>query len=209
MIADVENRGAKTAMAVALQKPESIANIISVDNAPVDARLQGDFARYIQAMKKIDAAGVTRQAEADKILAEYEKVSHPLPPSQRAICWRRTRSKTSRTSTYRLHNNPVPPHPAIPPRQPVPPTSNSRKQHALQHAEIPCAAQHPRQGPRPHGRLPFQRPFDRPLRETSLVHPRHQEQVRARRGDPHHWAVLPAVRAGRCRCGTLAYLGEP
>ncbi|KAM7194771.1 Alpha/Beta hydrolase fold [Naviculisporaceae sp. PSN 640] len=65
--------GAKTAMAVALQKPESIANIISVDNAPVDARIGSDFARYIQGMKKIDAAGVTRQAEADKILQEYEK----------------------------------------------------------------------------------------------------------------------------------------
>ncbi|KAM7217872.1 Abhydrolase domain-containing protein IMO32 [Rhypophila decipiens] len=65
--------GAKTAMAVALQKPEIIANIISVDNAPVDARIQSDFARYIQGMKKIDEAGVTRQAEADKILEQYEK----------------------------------------------------------------------------------------------------------------------------------------
>ena len=61
-------------MAVALQKPDSIANIISVDNAPVDARLESDFARRIQGMKKIDEAGITRQAEADKILEPYEKV---------------------------------------------------------------------------------------------------------------------------------------
>lgn len=63
-------------MAVALQQPESIANIIAVDNAPVDARLESDFARYIQGMKKIDEAGVTRQAEADKILEQYEKVTY-------------------------------------------------------------------------------------------------------------------------------------
>jgi pimeloyl-ACP methyl ester carboxylesterase len=46
--------------------------MIAVDNAPVDAALQSDFARYIQGMKKVDEAGVTRQAEADKILADYE-----------------------------------------------------------------------------------------------------------------------------------------
>lgn len=64
-------------MAVALQDPSSIANIISVDNAPIDARIESDFARYIQGMKKIDAAGITRQSEADKILEPYEKVPSP------------------------------------------------------------------------------------------------------------------------------------
>jgi hypothetical protein len=62
-------------MAVALHEPDLIANIVSVDNAPVDVRLAGDFARYIQGMQKIDEAGVTRQADADKILEPYEKVS--------------------------------------------------------------------------------------------------------------------------------------
>ncbi|KAL2019974.1 hypothetical protein VTK56DRAFT_8974 [Thermocarpiscus australiensis] len=65
--------GAKTAMTLALQEPDLVANLIAVDNAPVDARLESDFARYIQGMKKIDEAGVTRQAEADKILEPYEK----------------------------------------------------------------------------------------------------------------------------------------
>ena len=72
-------RGAKTAMTLALHEPDLIANLISVDNAPVDARIDSDFGRYIQGMKKIDEAGVTRQAEADKILEPYEKVSpHPF-----------------------------------------------------------------------------------------------------------------------------------
>ncbi|KAK3903344.1 Alpha/Beta hydrolase protein [Staphylotrichum tortipilum] len=65
--------GAKTAMALALHEPDLIANLISVDNAPVDARIDSDFGRYIQGMKKIDEAGITRQAEADKILEPYEK----------------------------------------------------------------------------------------------------------------------------------------
>ncbi|KAK4110705.1 alpha/beta-hydrolase [Canariomyces notabilis] len=65
--------GAKTALALALKEPELVSNLVAVDNAPVDARLESDFARYIQGMKKIDEAGVTRQAEADKILEDYEK----------------------------------------------------------------------------------------------------------------------------------------
>ena len=62
-------------MAVALREPDLIADIVAVDNAPVDARLGSNFAHYIQGMKKIDEAGVTRQAEADKILEPYESVS--------------------------------------------------------------------------------------------------------------------------------------
>ncbi|EAQ86551.1 hypothetical protein CHGG_07804 [Chaetomium globosum CBS 148.51] len=64
--------GAKTAMTLALHSPDLVANLIAVDNAPVDARLGSDFGWYIQGMKKIDEAQVTRQAEADAILAPYE-----------------------------------------------------------------------------------------------------------------------------------------
>jgi hypothetical protein len=76
-------RGAKTAMALALKSPELVEDIVSVDNAPIDAALLSNFGKYIQGMKKIEEAGVTRQAEADNILKDYEKVqptvisSHP------------------------------------------------------------------------------------------------------------------------------------
>ncbi|OAA66214.1 hypothetical protein ISF_04052 [Cordyceps fumosorosea ARSEF 2679] len=65
--------GAKTAMALALQSPDSVADIVAVDNAPVDALLGSDFSSYIRAMKKVDQAHVTKLAEADKILQAVEK----------------------------------------------------------------------------------------------------------------------------------------
>jgi hypothetical protein len=67
-------RGAKTAMTLALKSPDIIHDIVSVDNAPLDAALLGNFGKYIQGMRRIEEAGVTRQAEADKILHEYEEV---------------------------------------------------------------------------------------------------------------------------------------
>lgn len=72
--ANKRNRGAKTAMVVALQSPELVDNIVSVDNAPVDAAMQSSFGKYIQAMRRIEEAGVTKNSEADKILSEYEEV---------------------------------------------------------------------------------------------------------------------------------------
>ena len=65
-------RGAKTAMTVALNSPDKIANIVSVDNAPVDAILGSDFPSYIRGMRKVDRANVVKLAEADKILQEVE-----------------------------------------------------------------------------------------------------------------------------------------
>lgn len=65
--------GAKTAMTLGLAEPDLIADLVSVDNAPVDAVLESSFAKYIQGMRRIDEAGVTKQAEADRILAEYEQ----------------------------------------------------------------------------------------------------------------------------------------
>lgn len=69
----IENRGAKTAMTLALQQPELITSVVSVDNAPVDVALLSEFPKYIQGMRKVDEAGVTRQSEADKILQDYEE----------------------------------------------------------------------------------------------------------------------------------------
>ncbi|TQV99132.1 hypothetical protein V2A60_004628 [Cordyceps javanica] len=65
--------GAKTAMALALQSPESVANIVAVDNAPVDALLGSDFPSYIRAMRKVDHSRITKLAEADRILQEVEQ----------------------------------------------------------------------------------------------------------------------------------------
>ncbi|KAL3955224.1 hypothetical protein ACCO45_010787 [Purpureocillium lilacinum] len=65
--------GAKTAMTLALRSPDAVANIVAVDNAPVDAALRNDFAHYIRGMEKIQSAGITRQAEADQILQKYEE----------------------------------------------------------------------------------------------------------------------------------------
>lgn len=65
-------RGAKAAMVVALRSRTRIGALISVDNAPVDAALKSDFGKYVTGMRKIADSNVTKQSEADAILAEYE-----------------------------------------------------------------------------------------------------------------------------------------
>lgn len=70
-------RGAKTAMAVALRSPETVAKVVAVDNAPTDTTLSSSFATYVRGMKKIQEANVTRQSEADAILKDYEEVDTP------------------------------------------------------------------------------------------------------------------------------------
>ncbi|CAN8095716.1 unnamed protein product [Discula destructiva] len=64
--------GAKTALTLALASPTAIKDLIAVDNAPVDAILSTDFAKYVRAMQRIDASDVTSQRAADAILAEAE-----------------------------------------------------------------------------------------------------------------------------------------
>lgn len=65
--------GAKTAMVVALRKPELVSKIIVVDNAPVDNILSSSFGSYVQAMRRIEDANIKRQSDADAILREYEE----------------------------------------------------------------------------------------------------------------------------------------
>ena len=65
--------GAKTAMTVALHKPDVVEKLISVDNAPVDAALKSDFGKYIQGMRKIEEAKLQKQSEADAILNPIEE----------------------------------------------------------------------------------------------------------------------------------------
>ncbi|KAK4203672.1 Alpha/Beta hydrolase protein [Triangularia verruculosa] len=64
--------GAKAAMTLSLDHPDLVSSVISVDNAPVDARLESDFARYIRGMKEIESSDVTKQSQADAILQPYE-----------------------------------------------------------------------------------------------------------------------------------------
>lgn len=61
-------------MTVALRSPGQVAGLIPVDNAPVHAPLKTDFSLYVEGMQRVDAAGVTKQSDADQILQEYEKV---------------------------------------------------------------------------------------------------------------------------------------
>ena len=65
-------------MTVALRDPGIVSALIPVDNAPADALLKSDFAKYVQGMRKIEDAKVTKQTEADDIMKLYEEVRKPL-----------------------------------------------------------------------------------------------------------------------------------
>ena len=69
--------GAKTAMCVALKSPSKVANLIPVDNAPVDANFKSDFGVYLQGMRDVERAKVKKQSEADALLKPYAKVFWP------------------------------------------------------------------------------------------------------------------------------------
>lgn len=73
------NRGAKTAMTVALRSPELISSFVAVDNAPVSATLGSQFTKYVKGMQEIERANVTKQSDADRILQQYEEVPIPIP----------------------------------------------------------------------------------------------------------------------------------
>ncbi len=62
-------------MTVALHNPHVVGNLISVDNAPIDAALKSDFGKYIQGMKKVEEAKVQKQSDADEILKQFEEVT--------------------------------------------------------------------------------------------------------------------------------------
>ena len=66
------------AMTVALQSPTRVSSLVPVDNAPADAVLKGDFAKYTRGMQKIMEAHVTKATEADHILQDFEEV-HKKP----------------------------------------------------------------------------------------------------------------------------------
>lgn len=90
--------GAKAAMTVALRRRFPIANLISVDNAPVDAALKSDFGKYVQAMRKIADASVTKQSEADAILKEHE----PSLPIRQFLLTNLARDKEDGIQKWRI-----------------------------------------------------------------------------------------------------------
>ena len=61
-------------MTLALRSPNVVGSLIPVDNAPVDAVLRNDFARYAHGMREVDNARVMKQVDADLILQKYEAV---------------------------------------------------------------------------------------------------------------------------------------
>jgi pimeloyl-ACP methyl ester carboxylesterase len=65
--------GAKTVMTMALSDPSCCANIIAVDNAPVDAALASDFPRYVEGMRKTEEGKPMSQKEADAIMEPFAK----------------------------------------------------------------------------------------------------------------------------------------
>ncbi|KAI8138194.1 Alpha/Beta hydrolase protein, partial [Fennellomyces sp. T-0311] len=64
--------GGKVVMTTALQNPSVVKKLVVVDIAPFSLPLSNDFAAYIDAMRKIDAANLKKQSDADKMLQEYE-----------------------------------------------------------------------------------------------------------------------------------------
>ncbi|KAF2854297.1 alpha/beta-hydrolase [Plenodomus tracheiphilus IPT5] len=63
--------GAKIVMTMALRNPDCCANIIPVDNAPVDAALSSDFPKYAQGMRAVEAARPKSMKEADAVLQPF------------------------------------------------------------------------------------------------------------------------------------------
>lgn len=61
-------------MTLALRSPNILGALISVDNAPVDANLKSNFHQYVQGLRDIEEAQISKQAQADEILHKYEEV---------------------------------------------------------------------------------------------------------------------------------------
>lgn len=65
-------------MTVALQSPDVVSKLISIDNAPVDAALKSDFGKYVKGMREVEEAQVQKRGDADKILEKFEEVCRCL-----------------------------------------------------------------------------------------------------------------------------------
>ena len=101
-------------MTLALEAPSLVRDIVSVDNAPVDAIIESSFGKYVQGMKKIDSAGVTRQSEADTILKDYEPVIYLIDDTKGIFLIERPSLQSLPIRQFLLGNlhRPVPSDPA-------------------------------------------------------------------------------------------------
>ncbi|ORX60702.1 alpha/beta-hydrolase [Hesseltinella vesiculosa] len=64
--------GGKAVLRAALEQPDRISKVISVDMPPVPLTLSKGFRTYIQGMNEVDQAQCTKQSQADEILKKYE-----------------------------------------------------------------------------------------------------------------------------------------
>jgi hypothetical protein len=70
-------RGAKVALYLSLTKPNIPKAIISMENAPISSRLSPTFKKYVEAMKAITDAKLTKRKDAEDLLSKYEEVLRP------------------------------------------------------------------------------------------------------------------------------------
>ncbi|KAK9453072.1 Alpha/Beta hydrolase protein [Dipodascopsis uninucleata] len=65
--------GAKTAMAVALRRPDITDTMIAVDNAPIDKAVSSEIPRYVQGLLLIEKLKLKSTKAAFEFLEKYEK----------------------------------------------------------------------------------------------------------------------------------------
>lgn len=75
---DMTSRGAKTALTLALHSPNLIANLVAIDNCPIELPLTPDFPEYIQTMARVEAAQAKTHSEADQLMKDDGLVRHVL-----------------------------------------------------------------------------------------------------------------------------------
>lgn len=85
-------------MAVALRNPHTISALIPVDNSPIDAALKSDFGKYVQGMRAVEDAKVTKQSDADAILQKYEEAL----PIRQFLLTNLTRSPDTKALMFRI-----------------------------------------------------------------------------------------------------------
>ena len=80
MISDC--RGAKVVLYLALTNPEIPKAVISLENAPISSRLSPTFQQYLEAMRGIEDAKLTKRKDAEEMLAKCEEVFYrpAFPP---------------------------------------------------------------------------------------------------------------------------------